>query len=153
MLVKLNVNEEIHQVEVKPHWTLLHVLRDVIGLKGVKNGCSEGECGACTVLVDGKAVHSCVMLAAQAEGKRITTIENLAKDGKLHPIQEEFINGGAIQCGFCTPGMIMTAKALLDENPNPTEQEVREYLSGNLCRCTGYVKIVDAVLRAAKRMR
>ncbi|WP_309493169.1 (2Fe-2S)-binding protein [Candidatus Hecatella orcuttiae] len=153
MLIKLNVNGEDYEVAVKPHWTLLHVLRNELNLTGTKYGCGTGECGACTVLMDGKAVKSCVLLAAQAEGRRIITIEGLAKGPDLHPLQKAFIEEGAIQCGYCTPGMILAAKALLDENPDPTEQEVREAISGNLCRCTGYVKPVKAILAAAKVLR
>jgi carbon-monoxide dehydrogenase small subunit len=152
-LIKLNVNGEIHEVRVKPYWTLLRVLRNELGLTGAKLGCGRGECGACTVLMDGKPILSCLTLAARAEGKKIVTIEGLAEGLKLHPLQEAFIKNGAIQCGFCTSGMILSAKALLDRNLNPTEEEVREALSGNLCRCTGYVKPVKAVLEAAEIMR
>jgi carbon-monoxide dehydrogenase small subunit len=152
LLIKLNVNGEIHEVTVKPYWTLLHVLRNELGLTGAKLGCGTGECGACTVIMDGKAVPSCLILAAQAEGKKIVTIEGLSDGLKLHPLQEAFVKYGAIQCGFCTPGMILSAKALLDKNPNPTEKDVREALSGNICRCTGYVKIVKAVLGCASRI-
>jgi len=147
------VNGEIHEVRVKPYWTLLRVLRNELGLTGAKLGCGRGECGACTVLMDGKPILSCLTLAARAEGKKIVTIEGLAEGLKLHPLQEAFIKNGAIQCGFCTSGMILSAKALLDRNLNPTEEEVREALSGNLCRCTGYVKPVKAVLEAAEIMR
>lgn len=147
--VKLDVNGEIYDIKVLPHWTLLYVLREEIGLTGTKYSCGTGECGACTVLMDGKAVSSCLMLAAQAEGKKIVTIEGLSDGAELHPLQEAFIKHGATQCGFCTPGMILSAKALLDENPHPTEEEVREAIAGNLCRCTGYVKPVEAILAAA----
>jgi aerobic-type carbon monoxide dehydrogenase small subunit (CoxS/CutS family) len=150
--IGLNVNGRDYVVEVKPHWTLLQVIRDQIGLTGTKYGCGTGECGACTILMDGKPVTSCLVLAPQAEGKKIMTIEGLATD-KLHPLQEAFIEEGAIQCGYCIPGMILAAKAFLDKNPNPTEEEVRRAIDGNLCRCTGYVKQVKAILSAAKKMK
>jgi len=146
-LIRLRVNKEDYDVYVEPRETLAHVLRDELGLTGLKVGCQEGACGACTVLMDGKAVRSCLILAVQAKGKEILTIEGLAKNG-LHPLQQAFIDHFAVQCGFCTPGMILSAKALLDENPNPTEEEVRKALAGNLCRCGGYSKIVEAVLAA-----
>lgn len=149
--IKLKVNGAIYEVYVEPWKSLLDVLRDEIGLTGVKSGCEEGDCGACTVLVDGKAVNSCLMLSPQAQGKEITTIEGLEGERGLHPIQQAFVDHFAVQCGFCTPGMILSAKALLDKNPHPTEEEVRVALSGNLCRCTGYVKIVEAVLAASKK--
>ncbi len=138
---------------IEPRMTLLELLRDELGLTGTKYSCGAGECGACTVLVEGKPVLSCLTLAIRVREKNILTIEGLAKGTDLHPIQKAFIEHGAIQCGFCTPGMILTAKALLDENPNPTKEEVKEYLAGNLCRCTGYVKIIEAVLAAAKAIR
>jgi carbon-monoxide dehydrogenase small subunit len=147
--IELKVNGEIYEVYVEPWKTLLDVLRDEIGLTGVKSGCEEGECGVCTVLVDGKAVNSCLILAPQAQGKEITTIEGLERKEGLHPLQQAFVDHFAVQCGFCTPGMLLSAKALLDKNPHPTEEEVRVALSGNLCRCTGYVKIVEAVLAAS----
>ena len=149
--IKLKVNGAPYEVFVEPWKTLLDVLREEIGLTGVKSGCEEGECGACTVLVDGKAVNSCLMLAPQAQGKEIITIEGLEGEEGLHPLQQAFVEHFAVQCGFCTPGMILSAKALLDKNPHPTEEEVRVALSGNLCRCTGYVKIVEAVLAASKK--
>ena len=150
-IMVLNVNDEFYEVAVEPHRTLLEVLRDTLGLTGTKKGCDEGECGACTVLIDGEAVLSCLLLAVEAQGKRITTIEGLAKDGQLHPLQQAFIDHGAIQCGFCTPGVILSAKALLDRNPKPTEAEVRAAIAGNLCRCTGYVKSVEAILAASEK--
>ena len=149
--IKLKVNGTIYQVYVEPWESLLHVLREEIGLTGVKSGCEAGDCGACTVIVDGKAVNSCLMLAPQAQGKEITTIEGLEGEEGLHPLQQAFVDHFAVQCGFCTPGMILSAKALLDKNPHPTEEEVRVALSGNLCRCTGYVKIVEAVLSASRK--
>ncbi len=153
-LVKLKVNGTLHALMLEPNSTLLDVLREELGLTGAKKACDKGTCGSCSILVDGKTVAaSCLMLAVEAQGKDIVTIEGLAKDGRLHPIQEAFIQHYAFQCGFCTPGMILTAKALLDENPKPTEEEVREAISGNLCRCTGYVNIVDAILAAAETMR
>lgn len=151
--IKLTVNERDYVVEVKPHWTLLDVIRDQIGLTGTKYGCGTGECGACTVLMDRKLAPSCLVLAAQAEGKQIVTIEGLSNGDKLHPLQKAFIEHGAIQCGYCTPGMILSAKALLDRKSNPTEEEVRYAIDGNLCRCTGYVKQVEAILAAAEEMR
>ena len=151
-IIMLNVNDEFYEVAVEPHRTLLEVLRDTLGLTGTKKGCDEGECSACTVLIDGEAVLSCLLLAVESQGKRITTIEGLAKDGQLHPLQQAFIDHGAIQCGFCTPGVILSAKALLDRNPKPTEVEVREAIAGNLCRCTGYAQIVQAIQMAAERM-
>jgi len=149
--IKLNVNGKDYAVEVKPHWNLLQVIRDQIGLTGTKYGCGTGECGACTVIMDGKPMTSCLVLAASADGRKIMTIEGISKEG-LHPLQEAFIEDGAIQCGYCTPGMILTAKAFLDKNPHPTEDEVRHAIDGNLCRCTGYVKIVKAILSASKKM-
>ena len=131
---------------VEDHWTLLHFIREELGYTGTKEGCGSGECGACTVIVNGKAVNSCLYLAAELDGTKLWTIEGLAApDGTLHPLQKAFVENGAIQCGFCSPGMIMSAKALLDENPNASEAEIRDALAGNLCRCTGYVQIVDAV--------
>jgi len=152
-LINLKINGEPYEVRVKSNITLLDLLRDELGLTGTKRGCETGECGACTVLLEGKPVNSCLVLAVEANGKDVLTIEGLAKDDKLHPLQEAFIKEGAVQCGYCTPGMIMSAKALLDENPNPTEEEVKKAIAGNLCRCTGYVKIVKAILAAAEKMR
>ena len=151
-VLRLRVNGEEYEIFTDPWRTLVQVLRDDLGLTGTKEGCNTGNCGVCTVLIDGKAVKSCLVLASQAQGKDILTIEGLSKNG-LHPLQQAFVDHFAVQCGFCTPGMIVAAKALLDEKPNPTEEEVKLGLSGNLCRCTGYVKIVEAVLAAAERMR
>lgn len=147
--VHLNVNGQAYRLEVEPHRFLLDVLRDDLGLQGTKECCDEGECGACTVLLDGKAVDSCLVLAVQADGRAITTIEGMARGRQLHPLQQAFLEAGAVQCGYCTAGLIMAAKALLDENPAPTEADVREGLAGNLCRCTGYSQIVHAVQKAA----
>ncbi len=151
-LLRLRVNGEDYEVFIDPWRTLVSVLREDLGLTGTKEGCNTGNCGVCTVLIDGKAVKSCLVLAFQAQGKDILTIEELGKDG-LHPLQQAFIDHFAIQCGFCTPGMIVASKALLDENPDPSEDEVKLGLSGNLCRCTGYVKIVEAVLAASEALR
>ena len=151
-LIEFQVNQVPYRITVRPSATLLDVLRQDLGLKGTKRGCDQGHCGACTVLLDGKAVNACLLLAVEAHGKKITTIEGLSSGDRLHPLQEAFVEGGAIQCGFCTPGMILSAKALLDEIREPSEEEIREALSGNLCRCTGYVKIVKAVQRAAQAM-
>ncbi|MEI9479440.1 MAG: (2Fe-2S)-binding protein [Deltaproteobacteria bacterium] len=150
--IVLRVNGINYTVAVEPQRTLVEVLRDTLGLTGTKKSCSEGECGACTVLMDGKPATSCLILALDAQGKEITTIEGLSEGEKLHPIQEAFLKHGAIQCGFCTPGMVMSAKAFLEENPKPTAAEVRKGISGNLCRCTGYQQIVDAILAASKMM-
>jgi len=149
--VKLQVNGITYEAPVEPHMTLLSLLRDHLGLTGTKWACGTGDCGACTVIMDGRAVTSCLVLALDANGREVLTIEGLAKDGELHPLQRAFIEHGAVQCGYCTPGMIMMAKALLDENPHPSEEEVRSALRGNLCRCTGYNKIVDAILAVASR--
>ncbi len=150
-LIELRVNGEIYEIAVQPWRTLLEVLREDIGLTGAKRGCDEGDCGACTVILDGKPVASCLVLAIEAQGKDILTIEGLAENGQLHPLQSVFVEHGAIQCGFCSPGMILSAKALLDKNPKPTEEEVRRGISGNLCRCTGYAKIVEAILAASEK--
>ena len=149
----LKINGETYEVSVKPSETLLEVLRDELGLTGTKEGCDTGKCGACTVLIEGKAVRSCLTLAIAARDKEITTIEGLAHGEELHPIQQAFIEHGALQCGFCTPGMIMISKAFLEKNPDPTEEEIREALAGNICRCTGYVKIVEAIQASAEEMR
>ena len=151
--ITLIVNGERSDLTFAPDRTLLDVLRDDLELTGTKTNCLEAECGVCTVLVDGLAVNACTMLAAAADGRRVTTIEGLATNGTLHPLQQTFIDHGAVQCGYCIPGMILSAKAYLDENPRPTLGEVREALAGNLCRCTGYQKIVDAVLAAAEVMK
>ena len=145
-ILRLSVNGREYEVAVSPHRTLLKVLREELGLSGSKDGCDLGSCGTCTVIIDGNPVLSCLTLACSCEGKEILTIEGVSSGGKLHPLQENFMKYGAVQCGYCTPGMIMSAKALLDENPNPSELDVRRAISGNLCRCTGYVKIVEAVL-------
>lgn len=144
------VNGEKVSIEVRPNSTLLDVLRDKLNLMEVKEGCGQGDCGACTVILDGKAVNSCLTLAMQAEGKEVTTLSGLNKNGKIHPLQKSFISHGAIQCGFCTPGMIMSAKALLDKNPHPTREEIKVAISGNLCRCTGYKKIIEAIEAVAR---
>lgn len=144
------LNGEPVDVEVEPHLTLLQLLRDELGLTGTKEGCGMGECGACTVLLDGKTVNSCIFSALEVDGKSVTTIEGLTDaQGNLHPIQKAFIEYGAIQCGFCTPGMVLSAKALLDENPKPSEEEIRNGIAGNLCRCTGYLQIVQAIKAAS----
>ena len=145
-MIELKVNNESHEVLIEERMTLLEVLRDVIGLVGTKNACSLGSCGSCTVLLGGKPVPSCLILAIEAQGKDILTIEGLAKNGEYHPVQQKFIEHSALQCGFCTPGMILSITSLLDENQNPTEEEVKEAISGNLCRCTGYLDIVEAAL-------
>lgn len=149
-IIQLTVNGERVEAAVEANQTLLQFLRDDLGLTGTKHGCGLGDCGACTVIVDGMPVNSCLVLALQAAGREVLTIEGLAENGKLHPIQQAFVNKGAIQCGFCSPGMILSAKALLDANPKPTELEIRTAISGNLCRCTGYQKIVEAVQEAAE---
>ena len=151
--IELKINGEVRTVQVEKNWTLLHVLREVLDLTGAKCGCNTGDCGACKVILDGEAVNSCLVLARNVVGKQIETIEGLAKGTQLHPIQRAFIDCGAIQCGYCTPGMIMSAKALLDKNLDPSEEEIRAAISNNLCRCTGYAKIVDAIRTAAQWMR
>lgn len=150
-IIDLNINGMIRTIEVANNWTLLKVLRDKLNLTGTKCGCERGECGACTVLINGKPVLSCLTLAVEAHMKEITTIEGLAAGGVLHPLQESFIKNHAFQCGFCTPGVLLTTKALLDENPNPTEDEIKHFLTGNLCRCGAYPKIVKAIRDVAKR--
>ena len=148
--MKIKVNGQEYEITVEPERTLLDVLRYELRLTGTKEGCGTGKCGSCTVLLDGKAVNSCLVFVGEVEDKEITTIEGLFQQGKLHPLQQAFIDEGAVQCGFCTPGVILTAKAFLDSNPHPTEFQIRQAIAGNLCRCTGYDKIVRAVMRVAK---
>jgi len=150
LALTLTINGQRHEVLTEPNRTLLDVLRADLGLTGTKENCLEAECGVCTVLVDGRAVNACILLAAQCQGREVLTIEGLGRDGQLHPLQRAFIDHGAVQCGYCIPAMILSAKAYLEEHPTPTEGQVREALAGNLCRCTGYQKIVDAVLAAAR---
>ncbi|MGI5999125.1 MAG: (2Fe-2S)-binding protein [Lutispora sp.] len=147
--ISFTVNGEKVHMEVEPNKTLLRMLREDLNLTGAKEGCGAGECGSCTVIVDGKAVNSCMMLAVEADGKDILTVEGLAKNGILDPLQQSFIDNAALQCGYCTPGMLMSAKALLMRNPNPSEDEIKEAIGGNLCRCTGYKVILDAIKEAA----
>jgi aerobic carbon-monoxide dehydrogenase small subunit len=152
--IKLIINDNEYDLLVNPNDTLAHVIRGPqVNLTGTKQGCELGDCGSCTVLLDGKAVNSCLVLAAQVDGCHVTTIEGLSSDGALHPIQKAFIEQGAVQCGYCTPGMILKAKSLLDVNPSPTRLEIREAMVGNLCRCTGYFKIVNAIETAANAMK
>ena len=153
MKISLTVNGEKRELDVKPETRLLDLIRDDLGLTGTKEGCGKGECGACTVIMNNKVVASCLVLAAQADGAEIKTIEGLGGKDKLHPLQQAFIEKGAVQCGFCIPGMIMSSKKLLDENINPSEEDIKRGLSGNICRCTGYVKIVDAVKEAAHKIK
>lgn len=150
--VRFRVNGQDVELDVDPMATLLDVLREQLGLTGTKRGCDAGDCGACTVIMEGKAILSCLTPVLQAAGREIVTVEGLAQEGKLHPLQETFIECGAVQCGFCTPGMLLSAKALLDQNPGPTREEVKVAISGNLCRCTGYKKIIDAIMLASKRI-
>lgn len=151
-VLSFTVNGDPVEIVCKDNMTLLDLLRDKMGLTGTKKGCEQGECGACTVLLDGLPVNSCCTLAVECEGREVVTIEGIAQGDKLHPIQKQFIEKWAMQCGYCTPGMIMSAKALLDHNPHPTELEIREAIEGNLCRCTGYAKIVEAIQAAAAEM-
>jgi len=151
-LIRLIVNGDPYEVLVKPSETLLYVLREKLGLTGAKHGCDTGKCGSCTVLIDGKPIRSCLTLAISVRDREITTIEGLAEGEELHPLQRAFIEHGALQCGFCTPGMIMFTKSFLEENPEPQEEEIRKALSGNICRCTGYAKIIEAIQAAAKEM-
>jgi len=147
--MKIKVNGREYEIKAGPATTLLDILRYELRLTGTKEGCSTGSCGSCTVLVDGKAVNSCLVIAAEVEGREITTIEGLSQQNKLHPLQQAFMDEGAVQCGFCTPGIILTAKAFLDSNPHPTESQIRQAIAGNLCRCTGYDKIVRAIMSVA----
>ena len=149
-LITLTINGERAEVAVEPRWTLLEMVREALRFTGAKEGCGTGDCGACSMIVDGRLVTSCLMLAAQADGRNVVSIEGLATNGTLHPVQQAFIDTGGVQCGFCTPGMIMAAKSLLDHNASPSLEDVREGLAGNLCRCTGYAKIYEAVMRAAQ---
>ncbi len=151
--ISLTINGSLCEIDVEPHQLLLDVIRDRLGLTGVKRSCDVQVCGACTLLLDGRPVSSCTMLAFEARGREILTIEGLAQNGKLHPLQEAFIENGGFQCGFCTPGMILTAKVLLDENPDPTEEEIIHFMDGNICRCTGYKKIIESIMAAAKRVK
>ena len=153
MTVSLTINKKEYTCEVEPQMTLLDLLRDQLGLTGTKRGCEIGECGACTVIMDGITVNSCLVPAFQAEGSEITTIEGVAADGKLHPVQQAFLDHDAVHCGFCTPGMVLSAVNLLENNPQPSEEDIRRALAGNLCRCTGYQQIFEAVEAAAKRIR
>ena len=148
--IRVTINGRLYEEAVEPRILLAHFLRETIGLTGTHVGCVIGECGACSILLDGKVVKSCLHFAVQADGREITTIEGLAKDGELNPVQEAFVKNYAFQCGYCTPGMVMTSHALLQKNPNPSEAEIRKALAGNLCMCTGYVQIVDAVKEAAR---
>lgn len=148
-IIALNVNGERQEVIVEARTTLLQVIRENLGLAGTKEGCGLGQCGACTVLIDAEPTLACLTLAIEAQGREILTVEGLAKNGQLDPLQQAFLDHGAVQCGYCTPGMLMSAKALLTRNPNPTEPEIRKSIGGNLCRCTGYVKIIEAVAAAA----
>lgn len=150
-IIELKVNGIMHEVAVEPQRTLLEVLRESLGYTGTKRACDSGDCGACTVIIDGRAVLACLTLAVEAQGKDIVTIEGLGTGDKLHPIQQAFVEEGAIQCGFCAPGFIMSAKALLDENPKPSRDEIRRAIGGNLCRCTGYAKVIEAVEAAAEK--
>jgi carbon-monoxide dehydrogenase small subunit len=152
-IAQFNVNGNDVELIIEPHMLLIDVIRDGLGLTGTKYACGAGDCGACTVLIDGKPAFSCLTLAVTAKGKEIMTIEGMSESGELHPIQQAFVDKGAVQCGFCTPGMVLSTKALLDENPAPTNDDIRAGLAGNLCRCTGYVKIIDAVESAADTMR
>ena len=152
-IITLFVNSEKYRVLIEPTKTLLEVIRNDLGLTGTKEGCGMGECGTCTVLVDGKALNSCLVLAVDANGRNITTIEGLPEGGTLHPIQKAFVEQGAIQCGYCSPGMIMSTKALLDRNSDPTEIEIRSAIEGNLCRCTGYIKIIEAIKVSAAEIK
>ena len=149
--ITLTVNGQTELVDVPSNITLLQMLRDKLALTGTKNGCAAGECGACTVLMDGEPVNSCMVLAVECDGAEITTVEGLAHDGRLDPVQEAIIEQGGVQCGFCTPGILISSRALLDRNPNPGDYEIRDALVGNLCRCTGYLRIIDAVKEAAAR--
>ncbi len=151
-LLSVTVNGKLHEVAVAPHRTLVQLLREDLHLTGTKVGCGEGDCGACTVLLDGAPVNACLVLALQTEGREVTTIEGLAEGDQLHPLQQAFVDHGAVQCGFCSPGMLLSAKALLDSNPQPDPAQIRAGLAGNLCRCTGYQKIVEAVEDAGKRL-
>jgi carbon-monoxide dehydrogenase small subunit len=151
--IEFTINGKRRKLVVKTNDLLLNVIREDLGLTGTKYGCGTGECGACTVLMDGKPVLSCLTLAVSADGRNVTTIEGVGTNENPHPLQEAFVEVGAVQCGYCTPGMILSAKALLDKNPNPTEEEIKTAIGGNLCRCTGYVKIIEAIQLAAKRMR
>ena len=150
--IRFTVNEEEYDLLVNPNKTLLDLLRHDLGLTGTKEGCGEGDCGACTVILNGKVVNSCLVLAIEADNATVNTIEGLNQGEELHPIQKSFVDSGAVQCGFCTPGMIITTKALLDEIPDPSEDDIKHYLEGNLCRCTGYTKIMDAVNNAVKHL-
>ncbi len=150
-LLSFTLNGDRVEVEIETHWTLLHLLRNDFELTGTKEGCGKGECGSCTVVVDGKAVNACLYPAMELEGKEVLTIEGLTDvQGNLHPIQKAFVEHGAVQCGFCTPGMVMSAMALLDENPNPSEEEIRTAIAGNFCRCTGYIQIIEAIKAVSK---
>jgi aerobic-type carbon monoxide dehydrogenase small subunit (CoxS/CutS family) len=151
--VSFTLNGRLQEIEVEPHEMLLHVVRERFGLTGVKLSCDVQVCGACTLLVDGRPVSACTTLAFEVRGRSVMTIEGLADNGKLHPLQEAFIEHGGFQCGFCTPGMILASKALLDENPNPSEAELKHFMHGNICRCTGYKKIIESIMAAAKKMR
>lgn len=151
--IRIQVNGEWQELEIDCRKSLLDLLRDHLGLTGTKRGCDTGDCGACSVILDGKIINSCLVLAVEADGKSILTIEGLTSEGDLHPLQKSFVEHGAIQCGFCSPGMIMTAKALLDENANPSEEEIRMAIAGNICRCTGYVKIVEAISAVVRGKR
>jgi len=149
--IRITVNQRLHELEVEPRETLLEVIREKLGLTGTKAGCHEGDCGSCTVILDGEPVNSCLVLAVQADGKDVVTIEGIETAGGPHPLQQAFVEKGAVQCGYCTPGMILSAKSLLERNPRPSEADVRKAVSGNLCRCTGYQKIVEAVLFVSRR--
>jgi len=151
--ISMTINREYEQVDVPANLTLLQMLRDKLALTGTKNGCAAGECGACTVMLNGEPVNSCMVLAVECDGAEVLTVEGLAKDHVLDPVQQAIIQHGGVQCGFCTPGVLISARALLDRNPDPKEDEIREALVGNLCRCTGYIRIVDAVQEAASRQR
>jgi carbon-monoxide dehydrogenase small subunit len=148
--ITVNVNGEKEIVEVPAHWTLLQMLRYKMGLTGTKNGCAGGECGACTVMLDGVPVNSCMVLGVECDGAEIITVEGLARDGQMDPVQQAIIDAGGVQCGFCTPGVLISSRALLDRSPNPTDLEIQEALVGNLCRCTGYVRIIEGIKQAAQ---